>query len=78
MDALKMFFHLQIAYQHLEPINEKQKLMILVELLLENALVNSAHPQTFKKTVLRQPQWSASILRGSHSRAEKQEAGVSH
>lgn len=52
MDALKMFFHLQIAYQHLEPINEKQKLMILVGLLLENALVNSAHPQALKKTVL--------------------------
>lgn len=70
-----MLFNLQITYQHLEPISEKQKLMTLVELLLENAL---AHPQALKKTVLRQPQWSASILRGSHSRVEKQEPGVSH
>lgn len=49
MDALT-FFYLQITYQHLEPINEKQKLMILVELLLENALVNSAHPHALTKT----------------------------
>lgn len=51
MDALTMFFHLQIQTQHLEPISEKQKLMILVELLSEKALVNSAHPQALKKTV---------------------------
>lgn len=63
-----IFFHLQITYQHLEPISVKQKLMILVQLLLENALVNLAHPQALKKTVLWRSQWSASILRGSHSR----------
>lgn len=32
-----------------------KKLMILVELLLENALVNLAHPQALKKTVCDSP-----------------------